>query len=63
MIDEEKPMKTSDNKKQLELATTKRWFHEGQTVVIDGNLFTIKKVKPGELILKLVKRKPGDVAG
>jgi hypothetical protein len=34
-----------------------KWFREGQGVEIDGHLFRVKGVKPGEIRLKLVRRK------
>jgi hypothetical protein len=32
------------------------WFKEGQTILVNGSLFKIKRVKPTELVLRLVKR-------
>jgi hypothetical protein len=57
----EKPQ-TAEEFRQLAAAMApkpdmQKWFREGQGVEIDGHLFRVKGVKPGEIRLKLVRRK------
>lgn len=32
------------------------WFREGEIIEINGSSFRVKRVKPTEIVLKLVKR-------
>lgn len=33
------------------------WFQEGETVEVKGSLFRVKRIKPNEIVLKLLERK------
>lgn len=33
------------------------WFQEGEIVEIKGSQFKVKRIKPDEIVLKLLKRK------
>ena len=32
------------------------WFQEGETVILKGSTFRVKRIKPTEITLKLMKR-------
>ena len=32
------------------------WFREGETVILKGSTFRVKRIKPTEIVLKLMKR-------
>ena len=57
-----KPQNKEELEKMMKLLEDKHpnhggWFREGQTVEMNGSLFRIKRVKPTEITLKLLRRK------